>query len=165
MIFGCGFSQLVCWVNSKTLIPNQRLKGFSSCVSVCYVFVWCHSRKARIRDFPVANYFTVEGRDCLSAGWPLQQLPPLLVEWETVAKSLLLDHPRYDLISSGAALLWINLFHWRRKREIKSWHLKSRYWDSWPSGSIARYCSTSHSILAHSSMGHLRVSTNKAKWL
>lgn len=160
----CFLSWFVKWILKHFFLIKGLKVVFFFFLLVCKC-VWCISKGAQIRNFPVVNYFTVKGSDFLSAGWPKQQLPPLLVERETVAKSLLLDRPRYDLISSGTALLWINLFRWKRKREIKSWHLKSCYWDSRPSESIARYCTTSHSILAHSSMGHLRISTNKAKWL
>lgn len=38
VIFSCGFSQLVCWVNSKTFIPNKGLKGFLV-VCVCVLCV------------------------------------------------------------------------------------------------------------------------------
>ena len=160
------FSQLVCWVNLENIHSLWKVIDFwfwffLSCVCVCGVLVSCHLCEAQIRDFPVVHYFAVDGRDCLWTGCPSQRLPPLLVEWETAVK----DRPHYDLMSSWAALLWINLFQWRREMEIKSWHLKSYYWDSWPLRSIARYCTMFHSILAHSSMEHLRLSTNKAKWL
>lgn len=74
--------------------------------------------------------------------------------------------PPCYLISPGTALLWINLFfsfsfffHWQREKEIKSSHLKGCCWESWPSGSIARYLTTSHHIQAHFSMGSDHVQT------
>lgn len=133
MVFSYRVSQLVCWSNSKMFILNKGFKCFlvvhewDSCVLRPLVLSW------ELEAIPVAHHFTIEGRDCLWTGRSSQQLPPLLIERKTVTKSsgcpkpnksLLKDCQRYDLRSSGAALLWRNLFHWRTVKEIKGWHLK-----------------------------------------
>lgn len=109
------------------------------------------AREALIKEVPVVHRLTMEGRDCLSTQWPMQKLPPPLPEWKSLIQKAMNAQTKQKLfkrlslcylISPGTALLWINLFQWRREKEIKSWHLKGCCWDLWPSGSIARYLTT-----------------------
>lgn len=87
-------------MNSETFIPNKRLKVFFSvvvCVCLCVVCLSSASQtKPELETFQLSIISQWEAEIAF-------QLVGLV--GETVAKSLLLDRPHYDLISSGAALL------------------------------------------------------------